>query len=285
MKPAILLSGNCQAEFFVALLKSYQALVDKFDVVYVRGYPKGGEIEPPPPLNDDTERCVLLLEQTGDFDRFHIRDRVSKNAEFRRYPVAAFGAIFPFCTVDPRNKPTPEHPYGPFPIGDRIGMQILSEGFTGDAAVAQYYRRSLEALAKIQRLREIESARIERVDQGADVRISDFVNEQLTKQQLFHHWQHPTSVVLGHVLDRTFKATDLLKPFLQDSSYSALINPLLKGQFDPFSSDQLPVHPAVAIGLDLRWCSAGKTFRTEVFGDEQVNFDQFIRAYLSWTAW
>jgi hypothetical protein len=283
LRKCIVVHGNCQADFLCGWLRAFKPVSNEFDIIYSRSYVLQGEEEPPTPQEEDISRAVLLLYQQTDFGKDALIGRFEGHAEVKRFPVMALGVLFPFAFLDPRNKPAPpEHPYGPFPIGDRIGYAVSQEGIRGDKAVAEYYRRSMDSLAMLPRHLEIERDRIRRLDENSDIKISDYVLDQFPIKPIFHHWQHPTGEALGILGDRLFRGADLLRRHVCTIDYRGLVDPMIRGELDPFSGDELPVHPTVAIGLGLRWWKADMTYCVRSPLAAKANFDQFIRAYLDW---
>ena len=283
MSPVIILHGNCQAEFMAGLLSAFPPISSQFKLVYSRSYTSGEETEPPRVPGEDLSLARLALIQSVDFRKGHPFPQLPSSCEVVTFPVLALGVLFPFAFLDPRNKPKlPNLPFGPFPIGDKIAFKVTQDGRHGDDAAAEYYRSSLGELATLHRHLEIETARLARLDAQSHVKVADYILDRFREEQLFHHWQHPVGKPMGLLLERIFATSDVLRPLATGADFRSLVEPLLDNRLDPFSEDQLPIHPGVAIGLRLNWTGVNPTYRVRAPFSASLTFDQFIRCYMNW---
>src|SRR5271170_6467291 len=161
-KPIVIVYGNCQAGLFADSFHNFSGTASEWDVHYIMSF-----VHPAEPQHQvsraDVARCALVLEQ---LDNAHplpgwLREDLPVNVPIARFPPIDFNLLWPFNFDDPRNiSEPPDYPFGRFPYGDRVVIELLCEGLTGRALWQAYQERSLARLPDLKRLRGLEAQRL-----------------------------------------------------------------------------------------------------------------------------
>ena len=275
MTEGILVYGNCQAGVYADLLKSIVGSRRKVSYVMSFDHPT----EDAPDLTDaQLARCTLVLEQidSGAPLPAQIAEKLPGRRQTVRFPPLDFNLLWPFNCVDPRNvSEQPDYPFGRFPYGDRIVVELLREGLAGEALWNAYTDRSVAKLPDMQRLRTHENRRLVARDAKGDVRAAELVMGGYAGRKLFWTINHPTGWLLGEVFTQILiQAQSVLG--LEDG-FEAQARALFSG-FEPFGHQDQPIHPEVARELGLAWWTPEQRYR--YFDGSMMTFEETTRRYI-----
>src|SRR5205823_5666088 len=156
---SIIVHGNCQAEIVWMTLDEAPTWRRKPLLLYSRSYLH--------PVGDDTKMsaaalagCQVLFQQKGVDQEFQHLD-LNPGARVVTFHSVNFLSLWPFTCADPRNKPElPAFPYGRYPDGDRLILDLLRKNGAEPEAVLEAYRSADVAPASLGRLFEMESQRL-----------------------------------------------------------------------------------------------------------------------------
>jgi hypothetical protein len=272
--------GNCQAGVFADLFKGFQTPTIQWDMHYVMNFVHPSQ--PQPRITDeDLARCMLVIEQ---LDTAHplpdwLRERLPKDVTTIRFAPLDFNIYWPFNFDDPRNvSQPPDYPFGRFPYGDRIVVELLREGLSGQALWQAYQERSVARLPDTHRLRDIEAQRLVARDAVADIMVADLVLANYQKVPLFWTINHPTGWLLGRVLGRLMGAVREPLGLPEDPEPRAI---QLFSSWEPFGHQHQPIHPELARRLGLTWWSPDRKYR--YFDGSHLTFEEFMLRYINFT--
>ena len=278
--PGLIVFGNCQAGPLAAVLRRLPGIGSRFQITAVSSFDMA-QNRPARFLEAiDMAGVVLLLGQreTAAALPAWLTGVLPPRAGVVQFAAMDTGVLWPFHARDPRNRPEPGHPFGRYPYGDRLVIELMAGGLTGAALFDEYWRRSTaEVSGLLPGLRRQDEARLRARDAMLDVGIGDIVLDQMGVQPLFNTFNHPTGWLFrqlaGRLVDAVCRALGL--PGGADEVRTRLPN------FDPLRHEQVPIHPAIARRLGLAWWQAGQTYRRP--DGEMLNFRQYMRRYMDFT--
>ncbi len=252
MRRSIVVYGNCQAGVFAGCLKFFGRIADRYSIHYVKSFDHPTESKEEIPATE-LAACVLVLEQldSGSPMPQWLANRLPETAMKLRFPPLDFNLLWPLNFNDPRNvSEPPDYPFGRFPYGDRIVVELLNEGLTGARLWEEYQSRSVKRMPNLDRLASHETQRLATRDGRSDIKIGDLVMANFSEVPLFWTINHPTGWLLGRVLgELLYAARESLE--LEDDPRQKAKEIL--ATFEPFAHQQQPIHPEVARQLGLGW--------------------------------
>jgi acyl carrier protein len=273
----IIVFGNCQTEMMAAELNYLPGTRERarFHHMLSFHHPTLGWAK----LEDEVLASADVLWQQHDEQlAFPYADRLPESCRRISFPSLDFNLFWPFAGHDPRNTLEPPHyPFGRFPYGDMVALQVVKEGLRGEAAVRSYAELSRARLGRMSmaRLEEIEFTRLAQREAQCDVAISDFIRANFRTVPTFHTWNHPGGRPMIELMKRLLIASDVW-----DATPGALMAGELhycSGNWNPFAHFELPIHPMVAELLRLEWYDPQYRYKT-YYG--LVTHDEFIRHYV-----
>jgi hypothetical protein len=277
-KPAILVYGNCQAQVLGGQFNNFQSssAPEGWDVICIVSFDHPTEA-PRQISDDDLKRCVVVFEQADSGHPFPQRLRDALNGtKIIRFPPLDFNLYWPFNFNDPRNVSEPDFPWGRFPYGDRVVIELLREGLAGDGLWQQYQARSLSRLPDLNRLEQLETRRLQARDAACDVVMADLVLSSYRDRPLFWTINHPSGWLLGHVLKRMMAAAREPLELSENDGQRAFE---ILSAWDPFSNNQQPIHPEIARRLGLAWCTPERRYR--YLDGNELTFEEFMVRYIN----
>jgi hypothetical protein len=275
MKRTLIVYGNCQAGVIYYALKAISDVSDRWDLISMRSFvhPVDGHDKLPP---EDVDRCGVLLEQgsTGVDELFPYKAQLPADCRTVRFPPLDTNLLWPFKWTDPRNRPEPpDFPFGRYPYGDRIVVELLKHGLAGEELWAAYQQRSVEKLPNLERLQTLEEARLVERDSSCDVAITPVIQQEFNRQRLFWTPNHPTGFLLGKLFGL------LLNVLLgEDVARQEEAQKYFLG-WQPWSDEVLPIHPEVARRLNLAWGGAQERV---AYNGKKMSFEEYMKSYIDW---
>ena len=198
------------------------------------------------------------------------------------FPHLSMELLWPYAGPDPRLKAEPPlYPHGRYPFSDAVAAQVAAEGIAADETVlARYMTLSDAALPDFSAALGEFAAVLRARDEDCTIKLAGFVLGQFQSVRLFHNPHAPTGALLAHLAcllavhggatpDEVLGAT-LLE-----------LNRLISGYLGLWY-EQVPVHPAVAAGYQLRWHRSATRYR---WHENEWSFEDYTLNYIRWAPW
>jgi hypothetical protein len=277
MAETIVIYGNCQAGVYADALR--KILGSNRRIRWVSSF--DDPTQPQEAVSrEDLESCTLVLEQI-DSGRPMPETIIgtANRAQTVRFPPLDFNLLWPFNFNDPRNvSEPPDYPFGRFPYGDRIVVELLREGLTGSALWDVYRQRSVVKLPDMQRLRIYESKRLSARDEKTDVKVGALIMSEFKEKRLFWAINHPTGWLLGKVFS---DIVGLCGEHLESDGASLATIQAFFENYEPFGHHAVPIHPGVVRQLNLAWCTAEQRYR--YLDGSMMTFEETMRRYIDFS--
>ena len=241
-KRTLIIAGNCQGSFLHKALQESPELSDAYDIIYFRNFRKKdqGVLLP-----KHMAECSILLEQIAhQAPELPNKEFAPPDCRIITFPILWMNSLWPSVIDDPRNRPMPGYPGGPFPYGDRFLLNLLDQGVPPAKAVDHYFQLDVSAKVNLERFHEINVAKAEQLDERADVPLGKYVFDNFRQSNLFVTRNHPSMPMLHYIRDRIFEALGVTPP---QSDLVAASGGM--GQI------HVPIHPSVAEHFGLAWYS------------------------------
>lgn len=275
MTQTILVYGNCQAGVYADMLRNLSGSTRA--VRYLMSFNHPTEAQPRLTA-EDFETCTLVLEQVdaGNPMRSVLGRDAPSRAKVVRFPPLDCNLLWPFNFSDPRNvSEPPDYPFGRFPYGDRIVVELIRQGVEGPALWEAYQERSIARLPDMRRLRVHEEKRMAARDAKSDIKVAPLIMSELASRRLFWTIDHPTGWLLGKVFGEIL---DLCRDELGLSGDVRAEADRMFSGFEPFGHQAVPIHPEVARQLALSWCKPDERYR--YLDGSTMSFDETMRRYI-----
>lgn len=259
-RQSLILYGNCQADAMTSTLAVDPIVSGFYQVAYLRSFEH--PVEGRASLDERlARRCVLLWEQ-HDRQTFPQRDLLPKGCLTIRFPAVDLNLLWPFNCVNPHNAPEPPvFPYGRYAYGDRVIANSVDRGMNADDILEYYLNGWEDYKIDLNRLLQLEEARIRARDARCDVKIGEFVLNRFRKERLFWTVNHPTPPLLNALAERLLQASDPVQPALQDADVAATLSSHFRPE-GPLGVVSVPIHPKVAEHLELEWYDPNERHRS-----------------------
>jgi hypothetical protein len=281
MLKTLIVYGNCQAEAISTIFRKDPVTEECFRVLYLRGFdhPSDGRDEL---RSEDVRDCAVLWEQ-HDPRPFPHRDALPGDCLTVKFPALDFNLLWPFNCSNPCDEPEPPvFPFGRFPYGDRIIIESIGKGMAPKKILNYYLTGWKHYGMDLDRLLQVESARLAARDAHCDVKMSGFVMENFRRQRLFWSNNHPTSALLRELIHRLLAVSAPREPLLEDLDLDATISYRFSPE-GPLGVVSVPVHPKIAEHFGLTWYDAAarhQSFGGVVYSATQY-FETMIREAIS----
>lgn len=277
MKPTLVAYGNCQAAVLADVLKFSPELSEAYDVVYYQSFDHPVEgaavIEP-----EVMARCEVLWIQHDEGRPFLYDGPLRDSLRKVTFPAVDLGVLWPFQTNDPLFTREPDYPYGMFPYGDRLLMQVAQSQLSGQSGRETFFELMKSSAFPFDRYLDIDLQRLMRREQGTTVKFAAFIMAHFRTDRLLWTYNHPTAFMFCTMLNRIIAAT-FPESRQADHPLHALGDRIFH-HYDPFNSSyQAPVFPLVAQQLGLLWWSDDQEYYFH--NDERLTVDQFVELYLA----
>lgn len=275
----VLVYGNCQAPAVAAGLAMLDDLDEDFRFVCALNHalPGQGVAYIPDAL---LQNVVLMVQQPEERTDFPIlaalRQRLSTGIPVVTFPSLFMPCQWPFDCVDPRAQPEPEHPWGRFPNGDMIGLEVANAGISGPLAVAAYLDLSTRKLPDMRVRLQRDLDRMRGYDANCDVKLADFVETSYRNEHLFWTNGHINGNGVHALVERVAQA---VRPYLGGSAQRARICLEPLKEHGGLGGNQLPIHPLVAEALGLEFWLPDMTYRWHT---QHWTFFEYIQRYIEY---
>lgn len=272
MKPTLIVYGSCQAEEVAGLARTMPAISMQYEILYLASFSLAGANKPQI-SEKQIKACRLLWEQFDNNNPFPHYDLLPPSAQQVMFPGIDLNCLWPFNTRDPLNAPATNLPFGRFPYGDRVVIDLMDQGLSKKEVIAAYDEAAHRIAPQLQRFLAIDTARHAEREAKCAVSIADHVIEQLAVVRPLWTHNHPTFELLLHLFGRLCAATwdNRIKSWeIEATRYR-----------DPFTYHQMPIHRVVADTLSLSWWNA-HTEHTMPGFSKKLRYDQYIEAYTDW---
>lgn len=250
MQPTLIVYGNCQSEAISVILDKDPTVSSHFRVVYAPSYnhPAGAVGLTP----DEIAQCAYLFEQ-HDRQPFPRRDLLPADTVTIKFPSVDLPLLWPLNVVNPFNPPEPPaYPFGRFPYGDRILIGCVQRGMAAPDVVQYYLNSWDEYKPDLDRLFQLEQARLAVRDGQCDVKMRDYVFDRFRVERIAWTVNHPTKKLLHDLLERLLHAA--FEP--ESPIRGAAIADTIAAHFpnsEPLGIAGVPIHPRVAEHFNLEW--------------------------------
>ncbi len=279
----VLVYGNCQAPFLAQMLATLDDLNDDYRFVFAPNHIFPGAekaTELPDHLFEDVALVLWQLEEyTNNPAAAAVRSRVPTKCPVITYPSFVMTSLWPFECPEPRVALDPAFPWGRYPLGDMIGLQIRNMGLTGPLAVAAYLDLSCRKMPDLRNRLQRDIDRMQRYDTQCDVQIADFVEANFRNQHLFWTSGHMSQTAVFELARRVAKVARTTVGGNDAGLETCFIDPSFRGMGDL----QLPIHPMVADALELSFWQSEKTYHW--YSQNWTYFDYFERYISNDTDW
>jgi hypothetical protein len=228
-------------------------------------------------------RCAVVWEQVGMNQRLPGWESLPASARHVRFAELSFPILWPFNCVDPRNRyDPPKFPWGAWPYGDRIALQVAKEGLRGPAAVAAYVERGSRVIPNPERMLDMETARSRKRDANVDLSMTNYVLQHFRQKRLFATYNHASNALIWEMFEQLMGNTVLPDLAVGAEEFArcraAFMAPDLV--FPNFDNFQMPIHPGVVSGYDLEWVNETTVYR--YFDEGRFNFADFMTKYIEY---
>ena len=262
-KRTLIVAGNCQGSFLHKALQESPELSNEYQIIYFRNFRKKdqGVLLP-----EHMAECAILLEQIAhQAPGLPNKEYAPADCKIITFPILWMNSLWPGMVDDPRNRPLPSYPAGPFPYGDRFLLNLIDQGMTPEQAVDQYFEMDVNSKVNLERFHEINVAKAEQLDARADVPLGKQVFDNFRHHNLFVTRNHPSMPMMHYIRDRIFEALGVSVPKSDLQTASGGM-----GQI------HVPVHPSVAQRFGLAWYSPDDVYR---YHSEQLTAREYFLRY------
>lgn len=281
-KPTLVVYGNCAANFLAGVLRGVPALVERYDISWIRNFwvPPGARTEEPVDMGV-LPRCAVFLEQVGNFRD----DLLRRGAPLReiplppgcrrvRFPPLFFNTLWPFVARDPRSDVAikPWCNEGPYPahLANRLILEIMKETKDPEEIYQRFMATKVADKVNLDRLHSLTMTKIRRLDRESDVTVGDFIDSHFTTTRLFRVQVHPAGPMLRHFCEAVFGCLDLGAEPDGERLADIATGPGIGGY-------DAPVHPDIVRHFGLTWAEG---LRYQHFADGWFSYEEFIRRYI-----
>lgn len=280
IKPCILVYGNCQASAVAQTISRLPDIQNRFEVQYLPSFvhPVHGVT----PIHQEwLERCTILIEQRGAWAEFPGKVGLPKKAVLVSFPTVSMNSLWPLQAVDKRNAPEPpDYPFGRYPYGDRLVMELLDKGYTGQDLLREYLATDIQQVLDFGRLFELECERMRQADAVCDIKMIGFVLANFRAHRMFWTYNHPTAVVLKNLSHKLISELGPLVSGMDPIALRQWLDDCYRG-WEPAGEISVAVHPQVASHFQLGWLDDEPRFWH--FRTSPMGFEDYMLRYINFS--
>jgi len=279
----VLVYGNCQAPAVAMALAALDDLDDDFRFVCALNHaaPGSPEVSVPDALLRDVALVVQQHEERADLPVLAaLRERLPAKVPVVTFPSFFLPCLWPFECVENRVRPEAGHPWGRYPLGDMIGLELARSGMQGPLAVAAYMDLSARKLPDMRVRWQRDLARLRGYDARCDVKLADYVESTFRREHLFWTNGHVSGAGVHALVSRIAQA---IRPYLGGTAQRAQACLASLHERGGLGEHQLPIHPLVAEALGLEFWQADMAYR---WNTQRWTFFEYIQRYIEYdTDW
>ncbi len=249
-KETLLLYGNCQAAALAHIFSSDPTVTAAYDVRY---YPSFDDRAPgSKELTAGVVASIGLFIKQFDPVPFPYANLIPSAVPTLTFPSIDLHLLWPLSVQNVYNdQPTPDRPWGRFPMGDRVILDCVERGLGVADTLAYYERSSISHLPELNRYAAMERARLQMRETKCDVAMSDYVFERFWRENLFWTFNHPTMGLLRELTHRLLSvASDRGYP-LPGATLDRTLDTL--GSDGPLAFLRVPIHPHIVEHFGMDW--------------------------------
>ncbi|MBI5381347.1 MAG: tetratricopeptide repeat protein [Opitutae bacterium] len=271
-KKRVLLYANCQGVWLADKLRKLESIAPQFDIIYLANF---GETPANHPIRrpDFLASCDCLIWQTAaGCQPPELVRAVPAQCRQIRFPTLCLKHLWPLHMNDPRNKPEPGFPYGPYPYGDRLVLRLLDEGVAPADIPKRYIETDLNSIVNLDRFAEMSLAELRFNDQQSDIAITPFIERTMRWRKLFGTVNHPTLLPLYFLL------RSLIDVLLERPASDAALEP--PDGSVVFGGTEVPLHPQIISHFRLAWAAPDLRWR---HNSAFFTLEEYLQAYAAFT--
>lgn len=277
-KPSILVYGNCQASAVSQTLTKLPGLSETYEVRYLPSFihPVEGAAQV---RQDWLDRCHIFIEQKGAWSEFSRKAELPRGVTLLRFPTVSMNSLWPLQANDPRNIPEPPHyPFGRYPYGDRLVLELLEKGYVGEGLLREYLARDVGQMLDMDRLFELECGRLRQADSVCDIQMVDFILANFRTHRLFWTYNHPTAVMLKNLSNKILSALSQILGGMNAVMLRQWLDVCYR-DWEPAGEISVAVHPQVIRHFQLKW--ADDETRYWHYLSPRMGFEEYMLRYIN----
>jgi tetratricopeptide (TPR) repeat protein len=266
---AVVFLGTCQAE---ALCRVYNSLICE------DGEQPAHYVSSNVPFGDK-ERALLsaataIVNQVFSFEQAATLPQSGLSAKIVDFPYMAGLFLWPYATEDhAKRQYFPEakaHPYDA-EIGDAFLNRLIRQGMNTEDAVEKYTSMDILKIASVERRADIIFHQQKAREAETEVKVYGFMQENLSRPDLFLTRGHPGLPLLLHLARQVFELLDIPGHSIGRLNYTLIRV--------PDHINQAAIHPAIAkfFGLEDEGCDQ---LYDQYYG--RYNFAECARRYMNY---
>lgn len=279
----VLVYGNCQAPSVAIGLAALDDLDGDFRFVCALNHaaPGAAAAVVPDCLLRDVALVVQQHEERANLPVLAaLRQRLPASVPVVTFPSFFLPCLWPFECVETRIRPEQEYPWGRYPLGDMIGLELARAGLQGPLAVAAYMDLSARKLPDMRVRLQRDLDRIRGYDAHCDVKLADYVESTFRREHLFWTNGHVSGAGIYALISRIAHA---VRPYLGGTALRAQASLAYLHEHGGLGEHQLPIHPLVADALQLEFWQPDMRYR---WSTQHWDFFEYIQRYIEYdTGW
>jgi len=277
MNQTLIFYGNCQMGEVAKSLKGIDVLAD-VTIAYYASFDRPLEDTAEEATIEEISSCTLWIGHPDEPLRPFPSRLLPSNCVRVIMPPVDSNLHWPFHILNPFDVRNRQYPWGRFPFGDRVVAACIERGLTPTETVAYYLTQWEAYKPNLDRLYQMEAARIVTRDVACDVKLAPLILNTIRSSRLLNSPQHPTTILYRELLGRALHLIKSIAPELRRIDLTSLMDSM--NGLDPWPRSQLPIHPRVAQHFSIEWWHADMIYR---FIDGEYTHDSYIEALATWS--
>lgn len=267
-KKRLLVFGNCQGSLLAEALRNHSGFARYFSI-------KHHYMELPPNLHEQgrrdlAESDMLLIQDIREWDHYPLRADVPADLPTLRYPCVRFASPWPFDAFngpDDRMARNRDHPNLEFTYFDGLLGRLRREIPDQEQRFQAYRSLDVERVIDVTRLHRFEQSRLEEMDRRFEGGIGAYILDRFRTKQVFYTTAHPNGQILKTLVQTAAEELGVSLRFWWPGSLNSL------------RRLQIPIHPAIAARLGIRWADAERKYLVK---GEWIRWEDYVRRYIAY---
>lgn len=283
-KNIVVIIGNCQSSAIAKFLNKLPDFNDKYEISCFRTFQLGEALGQSKKLLEEKEKLknyvkinkekisIFIRQKThGWFDDELNKEDFKKSTEIIEYPACLLNYIWPLSAHGSANRYANnkyQFRYFPFSIMDREVLDLKERNISEKEFLKLYMEIDVVKKYKVDRLKKFNEIKSKEIDKKSTFPIWDFINNNMSKLQMFRTENHPNGILFSYILDNIKSNSNLLQKI---DNYD---NAVLKER-NSYGVNLLeaPVHPRIASHFNLEWAK-NRTF--SFWGYMDLTFEEYL---------